>query len=407
MRKLVLIIAVLALVIAGFLGWQGWQQRPVGTPQAVEFADVELGPELTGATVLGLGEATHGNHEFQVFRQQLVHKASRYGFHALVLEEDFGSTQLADRFIQGGPGSDEDAANSLGFRINKTREVAGLLQWLREHNAQVPAEQRIHLYGMDVQRVNANKHLALEWLRTRDPAAAEDLDGRLTALTDDRRSEADLVRAAQPAIEQLAETLRTHAQPGDPAYAIAVRAAETLRQGARLSTVSQQDYGRVRDQFMADNLTWIVDHESPRGRVVLNGHNGHLDKTSAAYPHPNVGQLAAQKWGDRYRVIGTEYHHSTFLSGQGTRRTQFSVTNNTPLRGIYTGTGQGYLEFAGADARNRELLQRSLPMGSAGESFAAWMGVVPGFSTVNMVPTRAYDALILVERATPVTMLPS
>src|SRR5699024_11883342 len=123
-------------------------------------------PTLGAATVLALGEAPHGNAELRLARLTLVQKLPR--FRALGFEEDYGSVALVNEWVQGGPGTAEEAARRFGFALSHTAEMAELLQWIRDHNAGVPAAQRLQLIGMDVQRVDANQQVALDWLAAHD-----------------------------------------------------------------------------------------------------------------------------------------------------------------------------------------------------------------------------------------------
>lgn len=404
-RALIIVVLALALVAVagGAVHW--WQTRPQGSPQAVEFATAPLSPELTGATVLALGEATHGNAEFQRLRLSLVQKLPE--FRALVLEEDYGSTARVNEFIQGGPGTAEEAAQRFGFVLNHTAEMAELLRWLRDHNADVPAEQRIQLVGIDVQRIDANKEIALSWLTRHDPDAAKRLRAQLTDWTDATRGAADAAerdRQARPVVEQLATAISS--TPNKPGRLLATNAARTLTQYLNLNEAGM-DYGKRRAELMADNLNRTVAEQHERGNdhSLLFAHNGHVDKASAAFGYRDLGGLVADRLGDGYRVIGTEFVSSRFRTGEGRQRWEVTMNNPTPLRGMFTGTTQGYLEFAVASAENRELLGRPVRMASAGEAFQQWQAWIPWFNSVEMVPSASYDALILVQRATPVTPL--
>ena len=404
-RSLIIVVLALALVAVagGAVHW--WQTRPQGSPQAVEFATAPLSPELTGATVLALGEATHGNAEFQRLRLSLVQKLPE--FRALVLEEDYGSTARVNEFIQGGPGTAEEAVQRFGFVLNHTAEMAELLRWLRDHNADVSAEQRIQLVGIDVQRIDANKEIALSWLTRHDPDAAKRLRAQLTDWTDATRGAADAAerdRQARPVVEQLATAIST--TPDKPGRLLASNAARTLTQYLNLNEAGM-DYGKRRAELMADNLNRTVAEQHERGNdhSLLFAHNGHVDKASAASGYRDLGGLVADRLGDGYRVIGTEFVSSRFRTGEGRQRWEVTMNNPTPLRGMFTGTTQGYLEFAMASAENRELLGRPVRMASAGEAFQQWQAWIPWFNSVEMVPSASYDALILVQRATPVTPL--
>ncbi len=404
-RSLIIVVLALALVAVAGDAVHWWQTRPQGNPQAVEFATAPLSPELTGATVLALGEATYGNAEFQRLRLSLVQKLPE--FRALVLEEDYGSTARVNEFIQGGPGTAEEAVQRFGFVLNHTAEMAELLRWLRDHNADVSAEQRIQLVGIDAQRIHANKEIALSWLTRHDRDAAKRLRAQLTDWTDATRGATDAAerdRQARPVVQQLATAISS--TPNKPGRLLATKAARTLTQYLNLNEAGM-DYGKRRAELMADNLNRTVTEQHERGNdhSLLFAHNGHVDKASAAFGYRDLGGLVADRLGDGYRVIGTEFVSSRFRTGEGRQRWEVTMNNPTPLRGMFTGTTQGYLEFAMASAENRELLGRPVRMSSAGEAFQQWQAWIPWFNSVEMVPSASYDALILVQQATPVTPL--
>lgn len=399
-RVVAFVLGGLLVAGAGLAGWRAWITRPQGEAQAVEFAEGSLSAELSGARVLALGEATHGNAEFQQLRLQLIQKLP--GFRAIVLEEDFGRVALANRYVQGEPGTSQQAARQLGFVLNHTEEMAELLRWLRDHNAGLPVGERVELIGMDVQRVDANKEISLSWLGSRDPELAESLRKELGGWTD--ASSTGGVVDARPAVDRLIAAL-DDAPEADGR--VARNAAIALRQHLDLLDASNHQYAALRAKIMAANLERTVTEQAARGNghTVLFAHNSHVDKESKAFAHDDLGTLAARRWGDGYRAIGTEYHHNTLRTGERERRWTVKINNPTPLRGIFAGTAVGWLEFSTASGTNMAVLERSVSMGSAGEGFKQWQAVVPWLNSVSMVPARSYDALVLVEEATPVTPL--
>lgn len=400
-----IVISALLVVGGGVAGWYAWSTRPQGEPQAVEMEKASVSDELAGATLLALGEATHGNAEFQRLRLQLVQKLP--GFRAIVFEEDYGSVAQVNEYVQGGPGTAEEAARRFGFVLNHTAETAELLQWIRDHNADVPGDEQIELVGMDVQRVDANKEIALSWLESRDPALAASLTDDLAEWTD-ASSFADGVgaqrKAAHPLVEQLVAAITDASEPGDH---VVRNAARALQQNLDLNAASDSEYGSLRAEIMATNLERTVAEQAARGNghTLLFAHNGHVDKQSAAFSYDDVGTLAERRWGDAYRVIGTEFHHNTLLTGQRANRWNVVIDNPTPLRGLFAGTRVGWLEFSAASGANRMLLEQPVLMGSAGEGFQQWQAYVPWLNAVSMTPAHSYDVLVLVENATPVTPL--
>lgn len=394
----VVILAAVALLIGGVLGFRAWQTRPLGEPQAIEFADATIGDDLTNARILALGEATHGNAELQLLRRDLIAKLPEFG--AIAIEEDYGSVAQVNDYIQGGPGTAAEAVTRFGFVLNHTQEMADLLQWIHDHNAGIAAEQRIQLVGIDVQRVEANKQIALDWLADHEPAAADPVREALGGWTD---ASTEIDPAWASAVGELIEAIE--ATPEGDDRQVALNAAITLQQHLELEDAP--NYAATRAQLMADNLIRTVSEQQARGNdhTLLFAHAGHVDKTSAAYQHKDLGTRLADEYGDDYRAIGTEVHHSRIVTGQREDRWEVTLDHPTPLRGIFADTQIGYLEFADASPRNAEVLSGPVRMASAGENFQQWQAWIPWFNSVVMVPTEAYDALVLVEDAGPVTPL--
>ena len=90
-------------------------------------------PEKT--KIVALGEASHGNVEFQQLKlslfQNLVENA---GIRAFALEGDYGGCEYVNRYIHGGEGTAEQAAAAIGFAIYRTDEMADLISYMRKYN---------------------------------------------------------------------------------------------------------------------------------------------------------------------------------------------------------------------------------------------------------------------------------
>lgn len=403
-RGLTIVVVAVALVAAGF-GARLWLTKAEGDPQAVEFADATLSPELTNATVLGLGEANHGTAELQRLRLALIQKLPNT--RAIMIEEDFGSTAQVNDFIAGGDGTAQDAARRFGFVVSQTNQMVELLQWLRDTNAGRQPAERIQLVGIDSQRVDANKEIALGWLGEHDKAEADRLRSRLTEWSDETRRTGDPAAVSErvrPVVEQLKKAIAD--TPNRPGRQRASNAVTTLQQHLALNTAGN-GYSRTRAQFMADNVARTVTEQRERGNdhSLLFGHNGHLDKSSAAFTHRDTGGLLADRFGERYRVIGTELVQGRLQTGQGSQRWEVGIDNPTPLRGLFAGTSQGFLDFAAVSHRNAQLLRRPVRMSSAGEDFQQWQAWLPWLNSVEMIPAAGYDALIMVGRGTPTTLV--
>ena len=116
--------------------------------------------------IAALGEATHGNAEFQRLKldvfQVLVEK---YGVRAFALEGDFGGCEAVNRYIHGGAGTAAEAAAAIGFDIYRTQEMEDLIAWMRSYNEAARPGGDLWFYGFDMQRYEFNYLFLLQAAR--------------------------------------------------------------------------------------------------------------------------------------------------------------------------------------------------------------------------------------------------
>lgn len=410
-RGWLLVVLVLTLTLAlsavGYAAYRAVAGAPAGQPQAVELRDATISETLTSATVLAVGEATHGTSEFRTAWRLVAQKVVGRGFTTIVLEDTAGTVSLVDAWVQGGPGTAEEAVAKFGFRLHRTREVVELVSWARDYNEGRPDAQRVRFYGIDLQRPETDRDIAVEWLARIDPAAAEKHAAALAEVTTDSAYEKSPATAHLPAAKALKAAVDQAARArgeADDATLRAMLSARTLVQALERGQAGIQDYDR--DATLDDNLAWLVGQRDTVGarHSLLFFHNGHIDKTSKdpMTGTPVLGALAAARWGDAYRTIGTDSHVTRLADGGNT----YQFTVDSPARGIYRGTGVGYLEMEQASAENARVLDREMPAASAGSPFEAVQAWVPMLHEVPTIPNQSWDALIYVHDSHPTTPLP-
>src|SRR5690625_5478776 len=99
--------------------------------------------------------------------------------------------------------------------------------------------------------------------------------------------------------------------------------------------MNEESYARIRDKYLAENLEWIVEFEAARGhdKVFVSAHNGHIEKTSAAFGYESMGDYIDDKFGDRYFAIGTDFINNTFqaFNSGAEERKNYTVKNRNKL----------------------------------------------------------------------------
>lgn len=361
--------------------------------------------------IVALGEATHGNREFQELKLDVLQVlVERHGVRAFALEADFGGCELVNRYIHGDGGTLEEAVASLDFTIYRTDQMTGLISWMRTYNETAAPGEDLRFYGFDLQNYEHSHQLLLEELRAGDldTAGLESLADLREKLADDL--DRDLVVATYEAVRQQLEAL-----PGEKDAALALQLVNCLLWNDELGRASDSPdaYG-IRDRFMAQNVLWILDQEERRGNqcVLISGHNGHIEQNGSYGADDKVmGALLADEFGDAYYAIGTDFFRSevNLPKGNGQRMTH-TFYSYDPLAHAAASCGyeRCWLDFSRVPGGSslRQQIDGPIMMGRVGEGFSPLMYVLPQAYRVKREPSSPYDGMIFVPYAHPTEILP-
>lgn len=126
------------------------------------FADLRpLEQVLDGARLIGLGEATHGTHEFFTLKHRLLEfLVTEMNVTTFLIEVSYPASLAVNDFVLHGKGDPGDALSGLGFWIWDTQEIADMISWLRDHNQGLPEDRKVSFLGFDFQHAEAaTKHV--------------------------------------------------------------------------------------------------------------------------------------------------------------------------------------------------------------------------------------------------------
>jgi erythromycin esterase len=310
-------------------------------PSAYGEADLSPIAAILGkARIIGIGEATHGSHQDQAFKAELIKQLVREGrIQVLVLEANRDAGRRFDRYVRLGEGDPAEVMRSGSFfRIWKNDEFAGLLLWLRNWN--LAAATKVRVIGIDNQDAGRDSEFALAFVARFDPAAGKRLRSALGSLLPVRGAQhgrfidwylkapkAEVERAADAALalrdwfEKAPSGPRADADFGDRKWA-----AETARQAFAIFEFERDDadkskadiaYFMRRDRLMADNaLGMLGDHE----RAAIWAHNDHImeDLPKAARDMGVIvlGSAIRDRLGEAYATVGFTWSQGAFRASQ-------------------------------------------------------------------------------------------
>lgn len=306
-----------------------------GDPQEYgSFAD-----ELASSSLVLLGEASHGTHEFYRARAQITTLLIERGFNAVAVEADWPDAYRINRFVRGS-GDDERAIDSLAdFKrfpawMWRNADVLDFVTWLRVHNDGVSINARAGFYGLDLYSLHSSMSAVIDYLSKIDPAAAERARHRYACFDRFGEEMQEYAFAAgtgmtssceRQVLDQLTDLRRKASQYASLDGHVAADELFYAEENARLVTNAEEYYrtmlgGHVaswnlRDQHMAETLERLqkhLMHEFGNARIVVWAHNSHLGDARATDMgrggELNVGQLVRERFGTQAVSVGFTTH---------------------------------------------------------------------------------------------------
>ena len=361
--------------------------------------------------IIALGEATHGNAEFQQLKLDVFKRmVEKQGVRAFALEGDYGGCEAVNRYIHGGDGTAQEAAAAIGFPIYQTEQMEQLIAWMRDYNENAGEGEDLRFYGFDMQLMAWNYHFLVKAIEEHGidaSALKQQWDDEKGALSDTYPIEqwVTAIQTAKQALEQKEGTVA------------AVHHADILLQNYELGKAMASNYGRmsaIRDKFMAENIHWILEQEEARGGscIFVSAHNGHIERLhDYGTDGKAMGNLLADEFGNDYYAIGTDFYRSrcNLPVGQNhTKRRNHTFYSHDPLAKATKKCGFeiSWLDFSKIPDSS-PLKQQTTDytwMGSIGEGYSPLMAILPMSYRVWGSPSTLFDAMIFVTNAHPTAL---
>jgi erythromycin esterase len=252
---------------------------------------VPLLGRLAGARIIGLGEATHGDHESFQFKSRLIRALVRqHGLRLVLFEAGPAEMDPCDRYVTGA--SD---ALPMGAELHpwRTEEVRDLFVWLREWNAE-HGDAQIRVAGT-TPLSRRGLVLALRLLDESGvaaPAAWRQLGAEASGRLDDL-----------PWVEAALAAWRATAPPPTtttPNGRWIALLAETFPQWLEIwsGRVPPEQAWALQDRYLAENVLAQLDRFGPDTTAALWAHNHHIWLESW-----RAGSRLRARFGGDYRAV--------------------------------------------------------------------------------------------------------
>jgi erythromycin esterase-like protein len=316
------------------------------------------------ASVVLIGEASHGTEEFYAIRAELTKRLIvEQGFQAVAVEADWPDAYRANRWVRGSNADNSAEAALSGFErfprwMWRNSVVSNFLTWLRSYNER--SKRPAGFYGIDLYSLHASRKAVIDYLETVDPEAAKRARNRYSCFDHFRDPQdygyhASLGLGEPCQTQVLQQLLELQRQSSQYTSADGVAADDEYfyaRQNAVLVKNAEEYYrtmfgGRVsswnlRDRHMFETLTALRAHLSSTkapAKVVVWAHNSHLGDARATemarWGELNLGQLVREHHGDDSLLIAFSTYTGTVRAADDWGGSDRVMTVRPGLRGSY------------------------------------------------------------------------
>jgi len=289
-----------------------------------------------------LGEASHGTHEYYLWRDKISRRLiSEQGFSFIAVEGDFASLYHLNRYVKNLDGAANSAQEVL-LKLDRwptwmwaNEEVVALAEWLRNYNDKLPQDKKVGFYGMDVYDEWNSKKVVLDLLKTTDQTAYEYVKEQYNCFDPHkgdswryahavRAGKEDCAAATKNVVEYIRNNRSNFSKLSDDAYfyllqnTIVVHNAEEFY---RESVASKEDVSwNSRVHHMYGTVNDLLNLYGENSKGIVWAHNTHIGDAEYSSMRnsgeKNIGQLTRERSGnDNVFLIGFTTYEGKVMAG--------------------------------------------------------------------------------------------
>lgn len=313
--------------------------------QVIEISeDLDQMVEKIGdANYVLLGEASHGTHEFYLWRAMISKKLiSTKRFSFIAVEGDWPDCYRFNRYVK----SYSDAGKSayeVAQNFNRwptwmwaNWEVIEFIEWLRQFNEQQQSTKNagVGFYGLDVYSLGESLEAIMEYLQKTDPAAYRKAKAATLCFqpygyegTDYARSTRLVPKTCENEVVDLLQEIRKKIQT----YNTDPEMVFSTEQNA-LIAVNAENYYRtmigggpeswnIRDRHMYATLERLMQFHGKESKAIIWEHNTHIGDARATSMAEdgmiNVGELVSENnKKDKVKKVGFGTYTGNVVAGR-------------------------------------------------------------------------------------------
>jgi erythromycin esterase len=260
---------------------------------------------IGNSNIVALGENSHGSSSIYKLKLQMVkYMVENEGFSIFALESPTVEADKINEYVVFGKGTIEDVIKDLVYPSWQTQEMLDIIQWMKSHNQS--AKKKIEFRGFDMQNGLSALKAVEDFAKINDPtltASLLELDKLYSETTKDDQKWKLIVQKSDEINFYLTSKKYSGA---DPNYFERIKHYMNIFLQS-LSSNYKSEKAKTRDEYMAQNIDWLVKNSETNTKIILSADNTHVTKASG-----KMGSFLKDWYGDKYLVFGFTYSKGSY-----------------------------------------------------------------------------------------------
>lgn len=275
-------------------------EHAVATDDGKKYLSM-LATQLKDNIIIGLGEASHGTHEFSVEKSRIVnYLISHQDYRAIGFESAYAVMERVNKFTSFGVGDLKEIMKPL--RLFDTKELYDLFQSIKTYNADKSPNNKITVFGFDIDYakadVDSSARYCLSYL-VKNPNQYAHANSIIPILNKIKAADfANLYEMSDEeiaAIADLRNEVNVKVQVGSVEFSKFKKHLSLIYQGTLVTNPL------ARDEFMAENIA--ATQQASKDKTILWSHNVHIAKDTTMAMCKGMGYYLKKQYGDKYYAV--------------------------------------------------------------------------------------------------------
>jgi len=295
------------------------------------------------ASIVLLGESSHGTSEFYKIRSEISKKLiEQKGFTAIAVEGDWPSAQIINQYIKGYSDSDASAQEIVkAFDRWPTwmwanEEIADFVNWLKMHNNNKNPDKKVGFYGIDIYSLWESMEGIIHYLTESNPAGADLKLAKkafscfepFNGMPDHYAiSTAHFSQVCIDEVSDLLSSIRSNKEQYDDTneadlnLKVNALVAKNAEEYYRTMLKDNAQSWNIRDEHMVEAINEVINYYGTNSKIIVWEHNTHIGDARATTMQDdgmlNVGQLLREQYKhDQVYAVGFGTYQGTVIAAE-------------------------------------------------------------------------------------------